>query len=117
MRRFCPGLIDRIDTLPGFDPWYDRVAAIGHGRRSDMSAADALAVAAAAEPAELGIAAGDEGLAGKTVTLAAADYGRDPITGTFAGSTPYSLAVTRSDAQVGRITVHVPRVGYSATPA
>ena len=57
----------------------------------------------------------DAGLIGKTVSLAATDYGRDHIIGTLAGSSHYSLTVARNVPGLGRINVHVPRLGYSLT--
>lgn len=115
VRTFCPGLADRFDELAGFDAWYDRVTAIGHGARSDKTAASALEVAANAEPDAIAALPGDAHFAGKTVTLAATDYGRDPIVGSFAGSSHISLTVSREVAGLGRVNVHVPRLGYSVT--
>lgn len=117
VRTFTPGLVDRFDDLPGFDAWYDRVSAIGHGRREEMSPAQALEIAASAQPSGATMLPTDAALAGKTVSLAATDYGRDPITGTFVGSTQYSLTVARDEPTLGAINVHVPRLGYSLTPA
>ena len=115
IRTFCPGLIDRLPDVPFLDGWYDRVGAIGHGTRSEMTPSDALAVAKAAKPIALDTLPGDAPMLGKQVTLAAADYGRDPISGIFAGSTHYSLSVVRDEAELGAIAVHVPRLGYSIT--
>ncbi len=117
VRTFAPGLADRFDDLVGFDAWYDRVAAIGHGKREAMTAAAALEIAASAPPEIIATLPADEGLSGKTVSLAATDYGRDPISGTFVGSTQYSLTVARSEPGLGAVNVHVPRLGYSVTPA
>ena len=117
LRSFAPGLADRFDHLAGFDAWYDRVATLGHGARAEMTPADALGVAAAAEPEATQVLASDAGLAGKTVSLATTDYGRDPITGTLVGSSPFSLTVARDVPELGRINVHVPRLGYALTPA
>lgn len=113
VRSFCPGLADRFDGVPGFDAWYDRVAAIGHGQRSAGTASAALAAARAAQPDPARVMDGEAALAGKTVALAATDYGRDPIVGTLVGSTPFSLTVAREEADLGRVNVHVPRLGYA----
>ena len=115
IRSFCPGLADRFDDVQGFDAWYTRVGAIGHGDRSNMIPADALAAAKASEPVPLDILPSDEALRGRTVALSATDYGRDPIKGIFAGSTHSSLSVLREDPELGTIAVHVPRLGYSVT--
>jgi glutathione S-transferase len=117
VRSFAPGLADRFDDLAGFDAWYDRVASIGHGNRGSLSPADALEIAASAQPEAITTLTGDAQLRGTSVSLAATDYGRDPIIGTFAGSTHYSLTVARDVPELGRINVHVPRLGYSLTPA
>ena len=34
VRSFSPGIADRFDDLAGLDAWYDRVTAIGHGKRA-----------------------------------------------------------------------------------
>lgn len=115
IRSFCPGIADRFDDISGFDAWYARVGAIGHGSRSNMTPADALAMAKASDPVSLDILPSDEALRGRTVALSATDYGRDPIVGVFAGSTHYSLSVMREDPELGVIAVHVPRLGYSVT--
>ena len=116
IRSFSPGLADRFGDLPGFDAWYDRVTSIGHGTRTAMTPEQALGVARVAQPAELDALPGDAALMGRAVTLAATDYGRDPIPGIFAGSTHFSMSVARDVAGLGRVNVHVPRLGYSVTP-
>lgn len=113
VRSFAPGIADRFDQLPGFDDWYDRVTAIGHGKRSSLSPADALDLAAKSEPEAIETLPGDADFSGRTVSLAATDYGRDPIIGTFAGSTHYSLTVARDVPGLGKVNVHAPRLGYS----
>ncbi len=115
LRTFCPGVADRFDDLPGFDAWYTRVAAIGHGSRGDIAASEALDAARGAQPAPLGVLPGDAALLGQPVALAATDYGRDPIAGRFAGSSHFSVTVARDVDGLGRINVHVPRLGYSVT--
>ena len=115
IRSFCPGIADRFDDISGFDAWFARVGAIGHGSRSNMAPADALAMAKASDPVSLDILPSDEALRGRTVALSATDYGRDPIVGIFAGSTHSSLTVLRQDPELGAIAVHVPRLGYSVT--
>ncbi len=117
VRTFAPGLADRFDDLTGFDSWYDRVTAIGHGTRGLMTPAEALEIAANAQPEAIGTLPADADVMGKSVSLAATDYGRDPIIGTFAGSTQYSLSVARNVPGLGEVHVHVPRLGYSVTPA
>lgn len=117
VRSFAPGIADRFDDLAGFDAWYDRVSAIGHGKRSALSPAEALEAAGAAQPVAVETLAADAAMQGKLVSLAATDYGRDPIVGTFAGSTQYSLTVAREVPELGKVHVHVPRLGYAISLA
>ncbi len=117
LRSFAPGLADRYADLAGFDAWYDRIAALGYGSRAALAPSEALAIAAAAEPEAVPALESDASLIGQTVSLAATDYGRDPITGTLVGSSQFSLTVARDLPDLGRINVHVPRLGYSLTPA
>jgi len=117
VRTFAPGLADRFDDLDGFDPWYSRVSSIGHGRRTSLTPAEAIEIATTATPIEIGTLPEDVNMKGKTIRLAATDYGRDPIVGIFAGSTLYSLTVTRNVPGIGQVNVHVPRLGYSISAA
>lgn len=92
--------------------WFQRVKAIGHGQRSVVSAQDALGIAQEATPERLTIAPQDAALGGKTVTVSAEDYGRDPIAGVLVGSTDHQLSVLRTGEGVGEVVVHVPRIGF-----
>jgi glutathione S-transferase len=117
IRTFCPGIADRFEDLPGFDLWYDRVTSIGHGIRTAKTPTEALDAAKNAQPEETSVLPRDAAMLGKSVSVGATDYGRDPITGTFAGSTHFSLTVARDVDGLGRINVHVPRLGYSISVA
>ncbi len=92
--------------------WVQRVAAIGHGERSEISAEAALEVARTASPAPSEVAPRDAALAGKPVTLAADDYGRDPVTGTLVGSSDHHVAIGREVDGLGEVVVHFPRIGF-----
>jgi glutathione S-transferase len=101
--------------LPRVTAWRGRMRAIGHGTRSEMTGADALAAARAAEPGPppphdradpLGLSPGDP------VTVAADDYGRDPIAGWLVALNPERVTIAREAAEVGRVHVHFPRIGY-----
>jgi glutathione S-transferase len=104
-----------LATLPRVAAWEERVRGIGHGKRSDMSNTDALAVARAAAPATReshdphepnGLRPGD------TVTVMADDYGRDPIRGTLVASSAQHVAIRRAHDAVGEVVVHFPRAGF-----
>jgi glutathione S-transferase len=100
--------------------WKDRVAALGHGARSEMTTAEAIAIAAASEPAAdiahdpadpLGAAPGD------AVVVMADDYGRDRIEGRLVAANPERIVIAREDPRVGAVNVHFPRAGYVALAA
>ncbi len=116
-----PKIMDELlQGLPRVRAWQGRVRAIGHGTRTEMTPAEALAIAKASEPAPY--AAHDPadplGLApGAGVSAMADDYGRDPISGTLVAANPGRVVIARDDPTLGRIHVHLPRMGYVVAPA
>lgn len=96
--------------------WRRAVAALGGGARSELTGAEALAIAAANDPAPLPYtsdAADPLGLAiGDPVTIAADDYGRDPIAGTLVALDPHRVTIAREVDGLGTLHVHAPRLGY-----
>ena len=100
--------------------WYDRVAAIGHGRPLEMSASEALALAAQAKPQALAIAPdGDpSGLkAGEEVVVTPDDTGRDPVRGTLIAADAEELVIRSTHPRVGEINIHFPRAGFDVVAA
>jgi glutathione S-transferase len=109
-----------LEEFPKVVAWFDRVRAIGHGTKVDMSPKEALAVAKAAtsearassDPFDpSGRKPGDE------VTVAADDYGRDPIAGELVFGNAHEIAIRRSDPAVGDVVVHFPRAGFVVAAA
>jgi len=101
--------------LPGVRAWRARMAAIGHGRRSEITGAEALEIARAAEPGEAAPHDGDDpsGLSpGDEVVVMADDYGRDPIAGALVAATAARIVIARQKEPLGRLQLHFPRVGY-----
>ncbi len=95
--------------------WEARMRGVGHGKRTEMSAEDALAAArASGAPPGLGVDAADAlGLTvGVRVAVVPNDYGKDPVVGELATLSLYEVAVRRSDPLVGSVLVHFPRIGY-----
>jgi len=102
-----------LDDYPAIGPWLDRLQAIGHHQFSAMSSADAIAVAASATGhAPVHVAPGLGFEAGQAVTVAATDYGSDPVAGTLVGLSPESVTLRRQDARAGTVHVHFPRYGF-----
>lgn len=101
--------------LPRTQAWRDRVAAIGHGTRREITGAEALLAAHDAEPAPppahdhadpLALAAGT------AVVVAADDYGRDAVAGTLVAATPDRVVIARQTPELGKTHIHFPRAGY-----
>jgi hypothetical protein len=93
---------------------------MGHGRRSEMSADDALRIAQSASPATA--VAADAGepngvRPGQRVTVVPDDYGFDPVGGEIVASDVHEIAIRRRDEQLGDVCVHFPRLGFRVVPA
>ena len=98
--------------------WMERVAALGHGSRTAMSADEALEVARAADPAPVG--AFDDpasGLKAGDAVAVVADDANDPIRGTLAYADADEIVIRHEGPRTGAVNVHFPRFGYSAVTA
>ena len=113
---FLPPAAEHYADLPGLADWMERVRALGHGTRQEVSRADAIAAARAATPEPGTVAPRDAALAGRPVVIAATDYGRDPVAGVLHSSSEHHVAIIREDAEAGTVAVHVPRIGFSVMP-
>jgi glutathione S-transferase len=110
-----------LSQFPSLEAWEERVAAIGHGKPTEMSAADALQIAKTSEPNTpehadtldpLGIKPG------ATVNIVAdVDGGEEPVTGSLRFIDRDTIAVLKRHERVGTVCIHFPRVGYRVTPA
>lgn len=108
-----------LDGLPNTEAWRQRVKALGHGTRSEMTGAEAVALAKATEPETPPPGRIDQTAPamGAKVTVSADDYGRDPIAGSLVLATSERVTIARDDPAVGRIHVHFPRAGYVLSAA
>jgi glutathione S-transferase len=97
------------------EAWRARMAGIGHGDRTEISAEDAIAVARAVKPVTpTSIAPGEPNgyKAGDHLSVMPEDYGRDPVVGELVYADAYEVALRRNDSRVGEVVVHFPRQGY-----
>jgi glutathione S-transferase len=102
-----------LEPFPRVSAYAQRIAAFGKGEAVEMTGAEALAVAKAAEPAAIERTGSLNGLTpGARVTLAADDSGRDPVAGELVAVTMDSITIARDDDQVGRTHLHTPRAGF-----
>ena len=118
--RWEPGA-ELLAEFPALEAWEKRVAGIGHGKVSDMSAADALEAARSAEPntPEQADPRDPQGMEpGMTVGIVATvDGGEEPVVGTVRYLDRDSIAVMHTNDRAGTVCIHFPRVGYRVTPA
>lgn len=104
-----------IDAFDRLTDWEQRVRAIGHGQRGEMSRDDALDIARDATSTEAPCADPGEPNGrkpGDPVTVMADDYGREPVSGELVSSSAQHIAIRRHDPRVGDVTVHFPRAGF-----
>ena len=100
--------------------WLGRMQAIGHGSVEPLDAAQAIAIAAASEPAPDGrnllVNGGfqdEHGISpGSRVAISAESFGREPTIGELVAATPHHYSLRRVDPHAGTVHVHFPRIGY-----
>jgi glutathione S-transferase len=112
-------LAHELAPYPRINDWMARMRAFGHGTSSPMTAAEALSIAAAAQPATLRASKpfDEDPSLGSRVRIRADDYGRDPVDGELVLIDADEIAFHRRDPQLGDIVVHFPRLGYDLRAA
>ena len=103
---------------PAVRAWFERIAALGHGQRSEINSAEAIAIAATAKqhaPVQVLPGLGFE--ASQDVTVAATDYGNEAVSGTLVGLTTLRVTLARQDPRAGLVHVHFPRLGFQVQKA
>jgi glutathione S-transferase len=109
-----------ISEFPRLLGWMDRVAAIGHGKRTELDASEALAIAKAATPEVSERADPNDPFKrkpGMRVQVMPDDTGKDPVVGELIASSAEEIVIRRLDPQVGEVAVHFPRAGFIVQPA
>jgi len=105
---------DFLEQFPMLCGWERRVAAIGHGDATAVSAPEALAAAAAVEPETVPTPdPGDpRGLKPGDPVAVTAEGGGASVEGFVLSLRRHEVAIIREDERVGRVAVHFPAVGY-----
>lgn len=114
-RHQVPPVAGILESVPAVLAWMDRMAAIGHGTSTHMTAEAALAIARDSTPGSLGeeIHQDDHGIAlGSMVTITAESFGLEPTLGRLEAATRTRYTLSREDAHVGKVHVHFPRMGF-----
>lgn len=107
-----------LQRYPAVLAWLERMRQIGHGQVEKMKSPQAIDIARATPAAPLPPGEGDEvdGCAvGDAVTVAATDYGVDPVMGQLLSTASDEIVIAREDPRAGRVQVHFPRIGYRLT--
>jgi glutathione S-transferase len=113
--------VNQLISFPTLiDPWYKRIAGIGHGQFSEMTPDQAIEVASVNEPSEpsqwtseaqyVGLRRGD------WVSVTPDDYGNS-VYGSVLAWTPDEIVVRHEDPSVGKVNLRFPRVGFDVAPA
>jgi glutathione S-transferase len=113
---FAKATADAIFALPALAAWYDRVVALGHGQRSEISGDDAIAIAAAAEPRPIHGRIDAPFVAGQPVLIKTDGSGDAPVAGRLAQLDPTGIIVLREGSRCGTVAVHFPRLGQMVLP-
>ena len=103
-----------VAPLENMKAWLDRVAALGHGERSELDAKDAIAIARDATPESARESAPlPDGLAiGDSVVVMPEEPGSGTVPGELVASELHEFAIRRQSERAGELVVHFPREDY-----
>jgi glutathione S-transferase len=105
-------------SFPHTRAWMGRIAALGHGDRSEMTSAEALQIGAQATPQSptLGDPEDPNGRQpGDRVAVVPDDYGKVEVKGEIVSLSAQHIAIRRRDERSGETVVHFPRAGFTVT--
>jgi len=113
-----PAGSDVLNAKSGIAAWMDRIAALGHGERSELSPEAAIEIAREAEPGPVEPRADDPaGLkAGAAVSVKPERFGTERVVGELIAIDPQRIVVAVDSERAGRMHVHFPRAGYVVRP-
>ncbi|MGS0743969.1 glutathione S-transferase family protein [Glaciimonas sp. GG7] len=119
-RQFTPVVAEMLGGFPVLLSWMERMGVLGHGEVMPMFSADAVAVAADAQPLAIGSGPfvdhgflDEHGIAlGARVSVRAESFGPEVSEGELVAASSSHFSLRRLDARAGVVHVHFPRVGY-----
>lgn len=106
---------DALDGYPAVAAWMGRIRDFGHGAYTEMTSAEAIRIAAEAEPAacpQTDFASPGGFSRGDAVTVRAVDYGTDTVAGKLVFEDSEEIVIAREDERAGLVHVHFPRYGF-----
>lgn len=112
-----PAMAGILEATPPVRAWMARMAAIGHGSRTELDASAAIAHCAASPDSgallpehpfqdEHGIPLGSR------VSIFSDSFGPEPSSGELVAATRLHYTIRRVDERAGPVHVHFPRIGY-----
>lgn len=104
-----------ISHYPRVNAWMDRIKSYGEGQRRDISIADAVSIARAAQPRPIAAADQNDPQINRPVSIAPSDYGQTPTRGVLVGANANRWIIAREHADVGTVHVHLPKQGMKLT--
>ena len=112
------GIADLLEPYPNLLAWAERIRAIGHGERAELDPAQAHSIAAESSAWQPLPESVEHKLTPDTaVTLAATDYGTDPVAGQLVAIGRESITIERAGPQGASVRVHCPREGFRVEAA
>ena len=93
----------------------ERMAAIGHGKFTEITSGDAIQIAKSSKPEAVkdAVALETGGIAlGEQAQAMPVDSGLDPVAGELLHASTSEIVIRRSDPRAGTVQVHFPRFGY-----
>ncbi len=109
-----------LAPFPKTAAFVERMAAIGNGRSTEITSAQALQIAKDSRPAPIAKPQAIEtgGIAlGEAVNVMPVDYALDPVRGELLHCSADEIAVRRTDTRAGTVVVHFPRFGFQLSKA
>jgi glutathione S-transferase len=117
-RQSLPGIADILGPLPLISAWEKRIQTLGHGTRSEMSAAEALEIGTQSKP-QAKVAADPSDPNGRkpgdVVSVHSDDAWKTDIRGEIVSLSAQHIAIRRRDERAGEVVVHFPRAGFTIT--
>jgi glutathione S-transferase len=104
-----------LDPYPKTKRFVERMAAIGHGKFSEISSADAIQIAKSSKPEAVkdAVALETGGIElGAHAQAMPVDSGLDPVRGELLHASADEIVIRRGDPRAGTVHVHFPRLGY-----
>jgi hypothetical protein len=104
-----------LNPYPKTKRFVERMAAIGHGKFSEISSADAIQLAKSSKPEAVkdavALETGGIELGGQAQAMPV-DSGLDPVAGELLHASTAEIVIRRTDSRAGTVHVHFPRFGY-----